>query len=377
MRWDDQQRLKKALGFADTDDTKKPAAADAVSAEAVELIATVKYSGGNKTCAGCTIAFARSIPRGVIAESGLTYHLDATCWKLPATITTAALAGYEKLKVPDRETMLAMIEAINPASAAVNSKVTESAEQKAARESSEAIWKAKDDIKKQYNAWELKAILKHNDQHWHGLGPSELIDRVAEGMVNGALPKCPECKGPLRPSSVAGKIKCSGHLSAWSRCSYEADNSEVKRTKWKSPSATVLDKLIGVVKDEQADKKNAFLDGPTTDANAPAADAFKGLVFVILGDWDSQDDDVSKIEVGGGTISNTFTAKVTHGTLEEVYFWIQWIFRFEDMERKGRKGRISKPFDILPSFKFISPFSLFFCEDSILTLLLFLCYHVP
>lgn len=307
LRWDDQQRLKKGLGFESDDAGKKSAAAAEDAAEPVALIANVKYSGGNKTCDGCTESFGRGVPRAVMTEGGATYHLDEECWKLPAGITTASLSGYEKLKVPDREHLREMIEKVNPASAAVNSKVTESPEEKAARESSEAVWKAKDSIKKEYNAWELKALLRYNDQAWLGLGPSDVIDRVAEAMVNGALPKCPECKGALRPSS-GNMIKCTAHLNAWARCSFEAKNAEIKRNKWKTPSLPTLEKQVDLAKDDQANKNNAFNDGPG------AVESFQGLVFVVLGSWPTQADDLKKIEAGGGSVSSTFTQKVTHGT---------------------------------------------------------------
>lgn len=310
LRWDDQQRLKKALGFEADDATKKTSApAEEEDAEPVALIANVKYSGGNKTCDGCTESFGRGIPRAVMTEGGATYHLDEECWKLPANITTDAISGYEKLKIPDREHLREMIEKVNPASASVNSKVVESAEAKAARESSEAIWKAKDSIKKEYNAWELKALLRYNEQAWLGLGPTDVIDRVAEAMVNGALPKCPECKNiALRPAS-AGIIKCSAHINAWTRCTFESKSAEIKRNKWKTPTLPTLEKQVDLAKDDQANKNNAFHDGPS------AADIFQGLVFIVLGSWPTHADDVKKIEAGGGTISSTFTQKVTHGTL--------------------------------------------------------------
>lgn len=184
------------------------------------------------------------------------------------------------------------------------------------REASEKLWKTKDEVKSKYGKEELRAILKHNNQSYLGLSPGELIDRVADGMVNGALPLCKECHGHLHPSG-ASKVKCHGHLSAWSRCTFEAEMKDIVRAKWKNPSAATIDKLMDEIKDEKAAEK-AYATGAGEDG--AVSDSFKGLVFVLLGDWETQDDDVAKIEQGGGTVSSTFTPKVTHvlATYDEV-----------------------------------------------------------
>lgn len=325
LRWDDQQSVKKALGFESEGGAaggggKK--GAKAAAAEQHDDIANVKYSGGEKTCTHCSTAFKRGDARAVMMgeKEGETYHIAEECLvsALPKHVTTALLVGFEKLKEEDRNELKAIVDKVNPNAGAPA--VTESAEAKAAREMSEKLWKAKDDIRGKYNGWQLKAILKHNDQSWMGLGPTELVDRVAEGIVNGALPKCTECNSNALAPHSGQMIKCHGNISAWSRCTFEAKNADIKRAKWKNPAATTLDKLVEVVKEEQADKKNAFLGGPTTDAATPAADAFRGLVFVTLGTWKGEDEDIAKIEQGGGSVSSTFTAKVTHvlATYDEV-----------------------------------------------------------
>jgi poly [ADP-ribose] polymerase len=320
LRWDDQQKVKKALGF-DADVSGGAAAAGAApasgkksaakkSAAVVEDYGEVKYAGGKRKCDTCGNIFKSRMMRVIVSEDGSTYHADEECWEIPKKVGMDSLMGVEKLEEEDREVIQALIEAANPETASAPAPVVESEEVKAARELSEKLWKAKDTLKSQYSGWELKAILKHNDQEWQGLGPSELVDRVADGQVKGALPKCSECSGPLRPAS-GQKVKCHGHISAWSRCTFEADEATIKRGKWKNPAAATIAKLVDVVKEEQASTKNAFHDGPT-DTNVPPHDAFKGCVFVTIGTWKEIDDDSTKIEQGGGTIASSFTAKVTH-----------------------------------------------------------------
>ena len=321
LRWDDQQKIKKLLGFeedapaAKSAGGKKAAAMEEDEEEEEDAYATVGYTGAGASCAECSEKIAARTLRLKVEETGEVFHID--CWERPAEVkSTAALIGFEKLKVADRKAVQALFPA--GATASSSSAPAESDAARQAREYSEKLWKTKDDIKGKYNANELRAILKHNDQGFNNLGPSELVDRVAEGMLNGAIPRCTECKGHMAPHS-GGKIKCHGNLSAWSRCTFEADGATITRAKWKNPSAANIVKLMEEIQDEKDKAKTAWADGPAA-GDKPNPDAFKGLVFVVLGDWDTQDDDITKIEEGGGSVSNSFTAKVTHvlATYDEV-----------------------------------------------------------
>ena len=365
LRWDDQVKVKKLLGFAD--DTaggggasKSPSTKSSVPSDAIEDYAKIGYSGGNKKCDSCGEVFKARTLRVVVTEDGETFHADSECWSIPAQVATSSLVGFEKLKADDREEVEAVVLEANPSlsSSGKASASSESPEAKAAREASERLWKAKDEIREKYNSFELKAILQHNDQEWHGLGPTELVDRVADGMVNGGLPKCGECGGHMRPAS-GGKVKCHGHLSAWSRCTFETNASDIKRNKWKTPAASTLVKLVESVKDEQQGKKNAFLDGPQ-DSNTPAPDAFKGLVFVLLGGWDEQEDDTTKITQGGGSVSNTFTAKVTHvlAPFEEV----------DDSSSSNKRPPVKKTKSLASKLPILDPRIIRFCTSQKRTL---------
>lgn len=66
----------------------------------------------------------------------------------------------------------------------------------------------------------------------------------ADGMLFGALPKCPLCSGHLRYSG--GMYKCHGYLSAWSKCSYSATDIKRVKGKWKIPEETSNEYLLKV-----------------------------------------------------------------------------------------------------------------------------------
>jgi hypothetical protein len=59
---------------------------------------------------------------------------------------------------------------------------------------------------------QLKEILRVNNQKLTGT-KDELLLRVGEGMVNGALPKCSECGGGnLHLSATYDKVFCKGFM---------------------------------------------------------------------------------------------------------------------------------------------------------------------
>jgi hypothetical protein len=58
----------------------------------------------------------------------------------------------------------------------------------------------------------------------------------ADGMLFGALGKCPLCGGGLEYSG--GRYKCLGYLTAWSKCAFSTTNPERIKGKWKIPEET-------------------------------------------------------------------------------------------------------------------------------------------
>lgn len=88
----------------------------------------------------------------------------------------------------------------------------------------------------------LKEMLKHNDMVTSG-NKGDLLQRVADAMLFGALPRCPKCgSGRLRYEPVRGVrvFKCPGYMDddTFVRCSFSSNpksstDPEVKRNAWK------------------------------------------------------------------------------------------------------------------------------------------------
>jgi len=66
----------------------------------------------------------------------------------------------------------------------------------------------------------------------------------ADGMMFGALKKCPMCSGHLY--YYGGTYRCHGYLSEWSKCSFSTPQPERIRGKWKIPEETDNQYLLKV-----------------------------------------------------------------------------------------------------------------------------------
>ncbi|KAH3756566.1 hypothetical protein Pelo_11594 [Pelomyxa schiedti] len=99
-------------------------------------------------------------------------------------------------------------------------------------------WRIRDELESHGIAL-TRSILKHNEQPTTG-ATKHLIQRVVEGMLYGALPKCTACKeGDIYWDSDLNKYKCSGDLSEWARCTWESEGFEsVERVPWSMPGNT-------------------------------------------------------------------------------------------------------------------------------------------
>ena len=87
---------------------------------------------------------------------------------------------------------------------------------------------------------ELKKILKENNQSQSG-NKSQLIAKVADGMLFGAIPRCERC-GAGRPKFdiSTGIYFCDGYQDddEWKNCKVSYDFDELKRLKWEMDDIT-------------------------------------------------------------------------------------------------------------------------------------------
>ncbi|MCL7037376.1 hypothetical protein MKW94_019800 [Papaver nudicaule] len=127
---------------------------------------------------------------------------------------------------------------------------------------SREIWAIKDELKKHVATSELREMLEANEQDSTG-SEFDLRDRCADGMLFGALAKCPICSGPLHYSG--GNYRCHGYVSAWSKCAYSTTAPERLKEKWRIPEETSNDYLQKWFKSQKARKPIRLLPPPSSN----------------------------------------------------------------------------------------------------------------
>ncbi|PIN11116.1 NAD+ ADP-ribosyltransferase Parp [Handroanthus impetiginosus] len=134
------------------------------------------------------------------------------------------------------------------------------------------LWALKDDLKKYVTTSELREMLEANDQESRG-SELDLRERCADGMLFGALEKCPMCSGSLHYSS--GMYRCSGYLSEWTKCSYSTTEPRRVKGKWKIPEGTSNEYLLKWFKSQKVKKPERVLPpkSPCGTSGSQAASA--------------------------------------------------------------------------------------------------------
>uniref|UniRef100_A0A452UHC1 Poly [ADP-ribose] polymerase n=1 Tax=Ursus maritimus TaxID=29073 RepID=A0A452UHC1_URSMA len=104
--------------------------------------------------------------------------------------------------------------------------------ERALKAQNELIWNIKDELKKACSTNDLKELLIFNKQQVPS-GES-ILDRVADGMVFGALLPCEECSGQLVFKSDA--YYCTGDVTAWTKCMVKTQTPS--RKDWVTPKVS-------------------------------------------------------------------------------------------------------------------------------------------
>lgn len=335
LRWDDQQDLRKKGGFTTTGAAVPAADRESASSDDEDDVLKTEYAKSSQSsCRKCNqkiqkgeVRIGKEVPEGPYTS---VYWHHLACYKVPKSLTEpSGIDGYSKLKGADKQAVQDHIADAQkarktkskkrkatdaPAEAAPDPKRAKIEADMKAR--AEKLWKIIDKLKNKYTNDEFKAILKYNEQSTYG-GPQEVLMRVADGELAGALPLCSECEnGHLNYED--GKIKCHGNISAWSKCTFETTDLEsVARKKWKYPKNADLPDLVADLKEEKAAaKQSAYAPPPVVSTSS----VFQDLVFTIIGSVDDKADVEFKVENHGGEIVGSVSKKCTHiiSTYEEV-----------------------------------------------------------
>lgn len=179
------------------------------------------------------------------------------------------------------------------------------------KEQNRALWAIKDELKKQVTTTELREMLEVNEQDSAG-SEYDLRERCADGMLFGALGKCPLCSGSLHYSG--GQYRCHGYVSAWSKCSYSTTEPVRLKVKWRIPEGTSNEYVLKWFKSQKAKKPNRVLP-PKSSSKHPdnisshkqsqpsTSERLEDLKVALTGDFGREMEDLmKKLEEYGGKV---------------------------------------------------------------------------
>ena len=89
---------------------------------------------------------------------------------------------------------------------------------------------------------DLKEILRINGQSMTG-DKKQVIEKVADGEVLGAIPKCPKCSGGhLKYDYKSDEYMCRGFMDddTWHYCNFTGTSENISRYPWVKPPSIAL-----------------------------------------------------------------------------------------------------------------------------------------
>ncbi|XP_045309209.1 poly [ADP-ribose] polymerase 1 isoform X1 [Leopardus geoffroyi] len=291
LRWDDQQKVKKTAEAGGV--TGKGQDAGGGKAEKTLADFAAEYAKSSRsTCKGCM----EKIEKGQIRLSkkmldpekpqlGMIdrwYHPDCFVKNreelgFRPEFSAGQLKGFGLLTPEDKETLKKQLPGVKSEGKRKGDEVDgmdevakkkskkekdkDSKLEKALKAQNELIWNIKDELKKACSTNDLKELLIFNKQQVPS-GESAILDRVADGMVFGALLPCEECSGQLVFKSDA--YYCTGDVTAWTKCMVKTQTPS--RKEWVTPKEF---REISYLKKLKIKKQDRIFP-PETGAPAPA-----------------------------------------------------------------------------------------------------------
>ncbi|ONH93347.1 hypothetical protein PRUPE_8G227600 [Prunus persica] len=319
LRWEDQKEIRNYVQSGGPPDTITTATTTSKISSGIEVSPTSRA-----TCKSCSQKILKAEvristkPEGQ-GPRGLAWH-HANCFmELSPSTEVEKLSGWETLPVADQAAVRALVKKV-PSNARGGKKTEEQEDKEFLQQStsntvtkrrkdsgrdqkskvarsegdvstnrdvsvrdatdleskleaqSKELWALKDDLKKHVTTAELREMLEANVQDSTG-SELDLRERCADGMMFGALSRCPICSGFLRYSG--GMYRCHGYISEWSKCSYSTEEPERLEWTWKVPEDTDNQYLNKWFKSQKVEKPVRILP-PSTPNKPSGSQAFNG-----------------------------------------------------------------------------------------------------
>ncbi|XP_078440531.1 poly(ADP-ribose) polymerase 2 [Wolffia australiana] len=297
LRWEDQQKIRKYV---------EEGAQETSSGTQKEY--SIEISPSSRTnCKKCSDKIIKGTVRVLIKPDGQGakgsnyYHIRCLIDSFPSCLPEKFF-GWDDLPVHEREELSVLINEREAAKkegskrkrAVVDDdgeKLSKTEERVSDRDDFESrlklqsnqLWAIKDELKRHMTNAEIREMLDANGQDSSG-SEYDLRERCADGMLFGALAKCPLCSGSLY--YLDSEYRCRGYVSAWSKCSYSTTQPVRLRGKWKIPEGTENQYLLRWFKTQKVKKPERVLprpsDKPPVQQISSTSSEELGIVKVVL-----------------------------------------------------------------------------------------------
>lgn len=348
LRWDDQQKVKKTAEAGGVTGKGQ----DGVGSKTEKTLGdfAAEYAKSNRsTCKGCM----EKIEKGQVRLSkkmldpekpqlGMIdrwYHPNCFVQKreelgFRPEYSASQLKGFSLLSAEDKEELKTQLPGVKHEGKRKGDEVDgmdqvvkkkskkekdkDSKLEKALKAQNDLIWNIKDKLKKVCSMNDLKELLIFNQQQVPS-GESAILDRVADGIVFGALQPCEECSGQLVFKSDA--YYCTGDVTAWTKCMVKTQTPN--RKEWVTPKEFREISYLKKLKVKKQDRifppetsAPAAAAPPPSTASVPAAvnssappdKPLSNMKILTLGKLSRNKDEVkATIEKLGGKLTGTVT----------------------------------------------------------------------
>ncbi|XP_068198614.1 poly [ADP-ribose] polymerase 1 isoform X2 [Antennarius striatus] len=363
LRWDDQQKVKKAIESGGATGEKADGKSGAKGAKTLNDFAVEYAKSSRSTCKGC----GQKIEKDQIRVSkkmvdpekpflGLIdrwYHMGCFVSQREELVfnpeySADQLQGFNALRAEDKEELKKRLPVIKTEGkrkadevdgVSKKQKKEEDEEKKKLEEQlknqSQLIWGLKDKLKKFCSTNDMKELLIANGQDVPS-GESNLLDCLADSMAFGALEPCKECFGQLVFKGDA--YYCTGDISAWTKCVFRITRPIrkdwvtpkefheipfLKKFKFKKqnrvyPKETPKQTATATKAEPLASASKAMTE--RLPEGAPADKPLTGMKLMAVGKLSKNKDDLKAAveELGGKMVGSASKASVCLSTKKEI-----------------------------------------------------------
>lgn len=234
----------------------------------------IEYAKGKNKCKSCLqkfdkgqIAVGQEITKG---QTVSTSWLHLNCYQVPFEVTDpSTFQGFNTIKQEDQENVKNYF--LKEENHFKEPKVNLSEMENLSEDDKKIVQMAKI-LSKKFSFEKLKKMLELNQQPAEGSKKMDLAEKIADGIINGALPKCPKCQ-TLILRKAQDVIFCSSSECGYKHGREYKGEPSLVRTPWKflENEKEMIEKPKREIEEESKSQKKQKTEEPKVVESIPAS----------------------------------------------------------------------------------------------------------